>query len=60
MTWLGHLKYYDQSFYCHNMERVIMKLLSGVPKPSGTSKKNECGDDATNDEHQLIHSRSKL
>ena len=59
MTWLGHLKYYDQSFYCHSADRVIMRLLSGVPNPSSTSKKSEV-EDGAKDEHQCIRSRSKL
>jgi diadenosine tetraphosphate (Ap4A) HIT family hydrolase len=23
MSWLGHIKYYDQSFYCYSSERVV-------------------------------------
>jgi diadenosine tetraphosphate (Ap4A) HIT family hydrolase len=38
MTWLGHVKYFDQSFYCHSSERII-NSLNKLPKKSSAEKK---------------------
>ena len=35
MSWLGHIKYYDQTFYCYSSERVV-NILRGYNKSKGS------------------------